>query len=118
MLAVGTDAEGHGSDADHESAHDCGVGLPVGRLCVPTTSGGPDFLGVPASGIREHGEFSLEVYQTYGIFPPPPILTEMQLKVFRETKRRLRLDSSRKRAEAEVAVNRRSNAKPLITKMD
>lgn len=61
MLTVGTDTEGDGSDANHESAHDRGVGLPVGRLGVPTTSGGPDFLGVPASRICEHVECFLEV---------------------------------------------------------
>lgn len=46
VLPVSADAEGDGSNADNEGTHDRGVGLPVARLSVPTTSGGPNFLGV------------------------------------------------------------------------
>ena len=37
IFAVGTDAEGDGSNANYESAHDGSVGLPVGRSRPPTT---------------------------------------------------------------------------------
>ena len=47
VLPVSADAEGNGSNANNEGAHDRGVGPPVARLSVPTTSGGPNFLGVP-----------------------------------------------------------------------
>lgn len=47
VLPVSADAEGNGSNANNEGAHDRSVGLPVARLSVPTTSGGPNFLGVP-----------------------------------------------------------------------
>lgn len=47
VLALGAEAEGNSSDTDHKCAHNRSVGPPVGRLGVPTTSGGPDFLGVP-----------------------------------------------------------------------
>ena len=47
VFALGAEAEGNGSDTNHKGAHDRSVGPPVGWLGVPTTSGGPDFLGVP-----------------------------------------------------------------------
>lgn len=46
VLSVSADAEGNSSNANNECAHDGSVGPPVARLGVPTTSGGPDFLGV------------------------------------------------------------------------
>lgn len=47
VLPLSTEAEGDRSDTNHKGAHDCGVDPPVGRLGIPTTSGGPNFLGVP-----------------------------------------------------------------------
>lgn len=46
VLSVSTNAEGNGSNSNDESAHDGGVGPPVAWLGVPTSSGGPNFLGV------------------------------------------------------------------------
>lgn len=81
MLTIGTDAEGNSCNANNDSAHDGGVGPPVGRLTVPTTGGGPDFLGIPvARYVSTTGRY-FGVNHAYGIFPPPPIVTEMQLKV-------------------------------------
>ncbi|KAF3397774.1 hypothetical protein F1880_006003 [Penicillium rolfsii] len=47
VLPVSTDAESDSSNANNEGTHDRGVGLPVARLSIPTTRGGPNFLGVP-----------------------------------------------------------------------
>ena len=51
MFPISADAEGDSSDTKHKSAHDRSVGPPVSWLGVPTTSGGPNFLGVPARSI-------------------------------------------------------------------
>lgn len=47
VLPVSADAEGDGRNTDNKGAHDRSVRLPVARLSVPTTRGGPNFLGVP-----------------------------------------------------------------------
>ena len=47
IFPVSTDAEGDSSNTNDKGTHDRSVGLPVARLSVPTTRGGPNFLGVP-----------------------------------------------------------------------
>lgn len=51
IFTISADAEGDGSDTNHKGTHDRSVGPPVSWLGVPTTRGGPDFLGVPAKSI-------------------------------------------------------------------
>jgi len=46
VFAVGAQAEEDSSDGEDGKAHDGSVGFPVLGLRVPTTSGGPDVLGV------------------------------------------------------------------------
>lgn len=48
IFPIGADAEGDSSDTNDKGAHDRSVGPPVSWLGVPTTRGGPNFLGVPA----------------------------------------------------------------------
>ena len=62
----------HSHDTGNDGAHDSCVGPPVGRLRIPTTSGGPDVFWVPGI-VRIISSEQLECY-LYGIFPPPPIV--------------------------------------------
>lgn len=80
IFPISADAEGDSSDTNHKGAHDRSVGPPVSWLGVPTTSGGPNFLGVPARSNPLAPGGVMKRTNTYGIFPPPPIVTKMQLK--------------------------------------
>ena len=86
VLTVCTDAKSDGSNSDDKSTHDRSVGLPVAWLCVPTTSGGPNFLGVTAQGKSSELTVKIYIIQTYDIFPPPPILSATQLSELRRRK--------------------------------
>lgn len=46
IFAISADAEGDSSDTNDKGAHDRSVGPPISWLGVPTTRGGPNFLGV------------------------------------------------------------------------
>lgn len=80
IFPISADAEGDSSDTNDKGAHDRSVGPPVSWLGVPTTRGGPNFLGVPARSNPLAPGGVMKITGTYGIFPPPPIVTNMQLK--------------------------------------
>lgn len=46
VFVLGAVIEGHGGESEDNSTHDEGVGFPIRRLSIPTTSGRPDVLGV------------------------------------------------------------------------
>jgi hypothetical protein len=55
VFPVGAQLPHHGRDAEDDDAEDGRVGLPVGRLRVPTTGRRPDVLGVARRGIGQVG---------------------------------------------------------------
>jgi hypothetical protein len=72
VFMVGAEFPHHCSDHDNDAACNGSVGLPVRGLTVPTTGRRPDVLWVPGKSIFASSR-ALKL-QTYGIFPPPPIV--------------------------------------------
>lgn len=68
-------APSHCDNAEHDGAHDGGVGLPVGGLRVPASGGGPDVFRVAVGGFWsaiESGQKGESVI-AYATLPPPPL---------------------------------------------
>lgn len=72
VFSLCAETPGSSANACDHGAHNHGVGLPVGRLAVPTTGRRPDVLWVPKD-VRDTEITPIEL-PTYGIFPPPPML--------------------------------------------
>ena len=74
-LPLGTQVPNKSCDAENNGAEDGSVGLPVGRLGVPTTGWRPDVLGVAViCGIAKVRSWvgGASSGETHGTLGPPP----------------------------------------------
>jgi hypothetical protein len=80
LFSLGAELPRNGHDAGHDDTSDQGVAAPVGRLRVPTTSWGPDVLGVTIAGlqVRYGGRFafgaSVREVKLTGLFRRRPVV--------------------------------------------